>query len=158
LLIALGDRCIRLGAEVTGFSLDDGGVSVRLANGEEERSDLLIGADGLRSSVRRQLAGDGDPVYQGSTAWRGEIRAGGLEMEAGIGRDWWGRGGEFLALPLTDGRVYWAGTANAPRSGNAGTGDHKRDVLESDPGPAGSVWKESDRRIRHRRSHPALAQ
>jgi 2-polyprenyl-6-methoxyphenol hydroxylase-like FAD-dependent oxidoreductase len=127
---ALGYECIRLSAEVTGFSQDDAGVTIQLANGAEERADLVVGADGLRSAVRRQLVGDGDPVYQGFTAWRGEIPAGRLEMEAGTGRNWWGRGGEFLAFPLTDRRVYWAGTANAPRSARPGPAGHKQDVLD----------------------------
>ena len=130
LLAAFGEGGIRLGTEVSGFTQKDGGVSVQLAGGGEESGDLLIGADGLRSAVRRQLVGDGDPVYQGFTAWRGEISAGGLQVEAGVGRNWWGRGGEFLVFPLTDGRVYWAGTANAPRSGRAGLGGHKLDALE----------------------------
>ena len=130
LLAALGDGCIRLDAEVTGFSQDDAGVTVRLANGAAERADLLIGADGLRSVVRRQLVGDGDPDYQGFTAWRGEIPAGRLEVPAGTGRNWWGCGGEFLAFPLTDGRVYWAGTANLPRSAAPGPGGHKQDVVD----------------------------
>ena len=60
---AIGDGCVRLGAEVIGFSQDEVGVTVLLANGAEESADLLIGADGLRSAVRRQLVGDGDPVY-----------------------------------------------------------------------------------------------
>jgi 2-polyprenyl-6-methoxyphenol hydroxylase-like FAD-dependent oxidoreductase len=51
-------------------------------------------------------------------------------MEPGTGRNWWGRGGEFLAFPLTDGRLYWAGTANAPRSGEPSAGGHKQDVLD----------------------------
>jgi 2-polyprenyl-6-methoxyphenol hydroxylase-like FAD-dependent oxidoreductase len=130
LLTALGDGCVRLGVEVTGFSQDDGGVTVRLASGAEESADVLIGADGLRSAVRRQLAGDGDPIYQGFTAWRGEIPAGRLKLDAGTGRNWWVRGGEFLAFPLTDGRIYWAGTANAPKSARPGPGGHKQDVLD----------------------------
>jgi 2-polyprenyl-6-methoxyphenol hydroxylase-like FAD-dependent oxidoreductase len=130
LLTALGDGCVRLGVEVTGFSQDDGGVTVRLASGAEESAGVLIGADGLRSAVRRQLAGDGDPIYQGFTAWRGEIPAGRLKLDAGTGRNWWGRGGEFLAFPLTDGRIYWAGTAKAPKSARPGPGGHKQDVLD----------------------------
>ena len=139
LLAAIGDGCVRLGAEVIGFSQDEVEVTVLLANGAEESADLLIGADGLRSAVRRQLVGDGDPAYQGFTAWRGEIPAGRLEIEAGTGRNWWGRGGEFLAFPLTDGRVYWAGTANAPRSTTPGPVGHKQDVLNRFSGWDGLV-------------------
>ncbi len=129
-LLAALDGRIRFGAEVTGFSQDEASVRVRLAGGAEESADLLIGADGLRSAVGRQLLGDGDPVYQGFTAWRGEVPSGRLELDAGTGRNWWGRGGEFLAFPLTDGRIYWAGTANARQSAQPGPRGHKQDILE----------------------------
>lgn len=66
---------IRLGAHVTGFRLDDGTVRVELADGSSESVDGLIGADGLWSGVRAQIAGDGDPIYSGKTAWRATIPA-----------------------------------------------------------------------------------
>ena len=50
---------------------DANGVSARFANGGEARGDLLIAADGIRSSVRAQLAPDAKPVYAGYVAWRG---------------------------------------------------------------------------------------
>lgn len=48
-----------------------GGVRVRFTNGVEARGDLLIGADGIRSSVRAQLAPEAKPQYAGYVAWRG---------------------------------------------------------------------------------------
>src|SRR5262245_42204630 len=50
---------------------DAGGVSARFANGRIARGELLIGADGIRSSVRAQLAPDARPLYAGYVGWRG---------------------------------------------------------------------------------------
>jgi 2-polyprenyl-6-methoxyphenol hydroxylase-like FAD-dependent oxidoreductase len=47
------------------------GISVRFADGREEIADVLIGADGFRSSVRRCLFPDARPLYSGYVAWRG---------------------------------------------------------------------------------------
>ncbi|MGW6967166.1 rifampin monooxygenase [Streptomyces zaomyceticus] len=46
---------IRRGREVVGLSQDDDGVTVELADGERLRSRYLVGCDGGRSTVRRQL-------------------------------------------------------------------------------------------------------
>jgi salicylate hydroxylase len=49
------------------------GVELELADGTREHVDLLIGADGLRSSVRAALFGDHPPEFSGYVAWRGLI-------------------------------------------------------------------------------------
>jgi 2-polyprenyl-6-methoxyphenol hydroxylase-like FAD-dependent oxidoreductase len=85
LLGAVEPDVVRLGAEVTGFAQDAAGVTVRLAGGEELRSALLVGADGLRSVVRRSVIGDGAPRYAGYLAWRG------IAEGAGPVGEFWGR-------------------------------------------------------------------
>ncbi|HEV2743355.1 MAG TPA: FAD-dependent monooxygenase, partial [Rubrobacter sp.] len=50
-----GEGTLRLGAEVEGFRQDEGGVTAYFAGGGEERADLLVGADGLRSRGRASL-------------------------------------------------------------------------------------------------------
>ncbi len=52
--IELGAQ-VRRGCAVTGFEQDDQGVTVELADGEKLRSRYLIGCDGGRSTVRKQL-------------------------------------------------------------------------------------------------------
>lgn len=47
------------------------GVTAQFANGAEARGDLLIGADGIRSAVRAQLAPKAKPTYAGYVGWRG---------------------------------------------------------------------------------------
>ena len=48
-----------------------GAQSVRFEDGLEEAGDVVVAADGLRSTLRRQLFADGDPIYRGSTSFRG---------------------------------------------------------------------------------------
>jgi salicylate hydroxylase len=67
---ALGANAIRLGKRATGFTEDAGGVTLHFADGSSARGDLLIGADGLKSAVRRQIAGEVPANYTGDAAWR----------------------------------------------------------------------------------------
>lgn len=50
---------------------DERGVRVTFAGGKVEHADLLVGGDGIRSSVRGQLAPELQPVYAGYYIWRG---------------------------------------------------------------------------------------
>jgi 2-polyprenyl-6-methoxyphenol hydroxylase-like FAD-dependent oxidoreductase len=50
---------------------DGSGVQVYFANGRSERADLLVGCDGVRSSVRAHLAPEAQPIYSGYYIWRG---------------------------------------------------------------------------------------
>ena len=52
---------------------DAGGIVAHFANGDTARGDLLIGADGLRSTVRTSLLPGAQPVYAGYVAWRGLV-------------------------------------------------------------------------------------
>jgi 2,6-dihydroxypyridine 3-monooxygenase len=62
-----------LGKDLTGF--DDGGevVVARFADGDEERFELLVGADGIRSTVRSVLFPELRPTYAGYVGWRGTL-------------------------------------------------------------------------------------
>ena len=116
---------VREGAEVVGY--DDAGdaVTVRLADGQRFVADLLVGADGLRSAVRAQLIGDGEPRYAGYTSWRGIAPAG--SIDATRTTEAWGRGQRFGVVPIGHGEVYWFATANAPPGGRD---DDPRRALE----------------------------
>jgi len=50
---------------------DGSGVVVHFAGGHSERADILIGSDGIRSSVRAQVAPAIQPIYSGYYIWRG---------------------------------------------------------------------------------------
>lgn len=123
-----GSDCIHFGADVAGFREAGDGVEVLLRDGHSARGDFLVGADGLRSAVRRQLLGDGEPVYLGSTIWRGIAPGQGIDLELGSGINWFGRGSEFLAFHLKGGRIYWAGVTKEPAGERRGPGGHKEDL------------------------------
>jgi 2-polyprenyl-6-methoxyphenol hydroxylase-like FAD-dependent oxidoreductase len=50
---------------------DERGVTVQFSGGRVEQADILIGGDGVRSSVRGQMAPAVQPVYAGYYIWRG---------------------------------------------------------------------------------------
>jgi 2-polyprenyl-6-methoxyphenol hydroxylase-like FAD-dependent oxidoreductase len=110
LIDGLGRDQLALGAEVRGIA--DGALS--LADGTEIRPDLIVGADGLHSTVRAGILGEEDPLdsrivaYRGVSAWDWAVPDG----------EWWG--GESVAglLSLPDNNVYWyLAYRGAPESG-----------------------------------------
>src|SRR3712207_7166014 len=50
---AIGEGVLQMSATCTGFEQDATGVTARFEDGREERGDLLIGADGIRSLDRK---------------------------------------------------------------------------------------------------------
>lgn len=127
LLSALPEDAVHLDAECAGFRQDGSGVTALFADGTEESGDLLVGADGLNSTVRARLFGDGRPRYAGFTAWRGLTYAKGVPEE---GFEAWGRGEVFGVAPLGGGRFYWFATKNAPEGEGDAPGGRKAELLE----------------------------
>ena len=67
---AFDPSIVQLNKKATRFSEDANGVALHFDDGSSTRGDLLIGADGLKSVVRRQIAGDVVAQYTGDAAWR----------------------------------------------------------------------------------------
>src|SRR3954467_12977027 len=61
---------VRLGTTFTELAQDDDGVDVTFADGSTGRSDLLVGADGLRSWTRRALGINLETRSVGMGIWR----------------------------------------------------------------------------------------
>ncbi|HEY7319808.1 MAG TPA: FAD-dependent monooxygenase [Candidatus Binatia bacterium] len=61
---------IRLNCRVIGFAEHGDSVDLRLADGRIVQGDLLIGADGLKSVICQQIAGNVPATYTGDAAWR----------------------------------------------------------------------------------------
>jgi 2-polyprenyl-6-methoxyphenol hydroxylase-like FAD-dependent oxidoreductase len=70
---ALPDACYVNGLGGASTSECDDGVCLHLSDGETERLDLVIAADGIRSGLRAQLAPAVVPQYAGYIAWRGLV-------------------------------------------------------------------------------------
>lgn len=71
LLAALPPQRYHLAHACSRIEQDANRVTAYFRNGGSAQGELLIGADGIRSAVRNQLAPDALPQYAGYIAWRG---------------------------------------------------------------------------------------
>jgi 2-polyprenyl-6-methoxyphenol hydroxylase-like FAD-dependent oxidoreductase len=117
---------VRLGVEVTGVEHDENRVVARAADGSEERGELLIGADGLNSVVRREIA-DVATRYAGYTAWRGVSP---VPVEPGRLTESWGVGERFGLVDIARGRTYWFATKNAPEGESDEPEGRKAEIVQ----------------------------
>ena len=61
---------IRLNKQAVGFSEEADGVELNLRDGTTTHGDILVGADGLKSIIARQIVGQISASYTGDAAWR----------------------------------------------------------------------------------------
>src|SRR6266700_504870 len=96
----LGHRCIQL-------KEDGDRVRFSFAHGAAADADVLIGADGIRSVVQREIGLQSRPTSEGIMAYRGLIPAERLAWANDL-RDpalWLGSGRSFLLYPVANGRL-----------------------------------------------------
>ncbi len=144
---ALPPGVISTGSACRSFHEDATGVAVELDNGQSVRGDILIGADGIHSAIRRQLLGDSAPRYAGYIALRGIAR--------GVDRGRWlkpgehlfvqGRGTQLGVMPCGEDRTYWFATRNA-KAGSRITKAQLLDLLRSWPEVARAVVEATEDR------------
>ena len=70
---ALPAGVVRLGERAAGFVEEGDGVTVEFESGHRARGDVLIGADGIHSLVRRHLFGEQELDFSHIVAWRALI-------------------------------------------------------------------------------------
>jgi 2-polyprenyl-6-methoxyphenol hydroxylase-like FAD-dependent oxidoreductase len=102
----------RLGISLTGLSQDRDRVSVDFSDGSRADYDLVVGADGIHSTVRTLAIGGPSPRYAGQVAWRSIIptRPRGLNDLMVV----MGDGCFFGLAPVGGGRTYGFGGLSAP--------------------------------------------
>ena len=103
----LDPHCIVLDAKVTGVEQRDEGVRISFAQQEDLECDLLIGADGVRSIIRRALFGQDEAKQSGIMAWRGVIDCKLLpkHMHEMYATNWVGPGAHVVQYPLRRGEL-----------------------------------------------------
>jgi 2-polyprenyl-6-methoxyphenol hydroxylase-like FAD-dependent oxidoreductase len=76
------DGTIVFGSEVTGYETGGKSVRVHFANGREAEADVLVGADGVNSAVRRQYLPAAEPADTGGRCVYGKtpLRPAALEL------------------------------------------------------------------------------
>jgi 2-polyprenyl-6-methoxyphenol hydroxylase-like FAD-dependent oxidoreductase len=97
-------------------SLTDHGssVSVSFSDGSGAEFDLVVGADGLHSSVRAAVFGGPDAMYAGQMVWRSIASSAPLDPTSL--QFWLGDGCFFGLCPLGDGRTYGFANVTGPRA------------------------------------------
>jgi 2-polyprenyl-6-methoxyphenol hydroxylase-like FAD-dependent oxidoreductase len=130
---------IQMGAGLADLVAAGSEVEVLLADDSAARYDLLVGADGVDSTVRRLIWPDCPARYTGESYWRGIVAS-----RAGV-EDWTlslCRAGNFLVIPVGSGMAYWAAmttTDFAFRDEPAGRAQRVRDRFGDLAGPPRDV-------------------
>ena len=109
LLDAVGLDTLVLGAEVTGFTADDHQVTVQLDGREVVEGDVLVGADGANSVIRRDLhPSEPPPRDSGIVAVRGAVHGTIAHLGGLSGIYYFGRGIEAFLVRASETGIYWA--------------------------------------------------
>jgi 2-polyprenyl-6-methoxyphenol hydroxylase-like FAD-dependent oxidoreductase len=103
---------VHFSSSVKKISLLPEKAQVTTESGEVFEADLLVGADGIHSPVRRQLFGEVAPLYMGYRSHRMVV-----DNNAGVEHftELLGRGQRIGLVPIAPGRIYIWTTFNSPR-------------------------------------------
>ncbi len=108
LLDAVGPEPILLDSAVAGFETTAKGVTIVLADGRRESGDLLVGADGVASAIRRQLRpAEGPPRASGYHAIRGVAYDATALMHGVSAATYLGPGIEASLAQAGSNALYW---------------------------------------------------
>lgn len=154
---ALGGEGLHLGKRLV--DIDDSGSAAVLhfADGDRAEADLVIGADGAKSFLRRHVVGYDDARFSGCYGWRGIVGPEHLDLlpDPEALQFWMGPGGHLLHYPIGNGdqnfllvkRHYgpwteaaWVGASKAGEHVAAFDGWHPAVVEMISAAPASERW------------------
>lgn len=92
-----------LGTEVTDVSATPGGAAVSTADGTRLEAELVLGCDGIHSTVRSRAIGDVPARFSGMCAYRAVVPSDGVEQMV---RNWLGPRRHLVAYPVGRGGRY----------------------------------------------------
>jgi 2-polyprenyl-6-methoxyphenol hydroxylase-like FAD-dependent oxidoreductase len=130
LLNAVGRSQVHTNSCCVDVTMRDDGVDVLFEDGNSERADFVVGADGINSAVRRCLFGPSQPRYSGFTCWRGIAAFDADELRDGTTVLVLGAGFQMGVFACGKGRVYWFLAQLARRDGKDGAEGAKPHLLQ----------------------------
>ncbi|RYF31977.1 MAG: salicylate 1-monooxygenase [Comamonadaceae bacterium] len=71
---AVPSEAVKLGARVEDLRSDGDHVIAQMADGSQLTANVIVGADGIHSAVRKYLHGDAPPRFTGNICWRGMVQ------------------------------------------------------------------------------------
>ncbi|KAG6392905.1 hypothetical protein SASPL_147133 [Salvia splendens] len=107
LAAAVGPEIIMNESNVMDFVDDGEKVTVKLENGESYEGDLLVGADGIWSKVRKNLFGQTEPIYSGYTCYTGIADFVPADIETVGYRVFLGHKQYFVSSDVGGGKMQW---------------------------------------------------
>lgn len=88
------------------------GIQLEFLDGSRHKADVVIGADGIHSSVRQSIFPEAKERFSKQFCWRGVVP---FELEKGMNatmREAWGVGCRFGIVPIENNQVYWFACAS----------------------------------------------
>ncbi|KAL2906296.1 Zeaxanthin epoxidase chloroplastic [Bienertia sinuspersici] len=104
---AVGQDVIMNESNVVDFKDDGNKVTVMLESGQSYEGDLLVGADGIWSKVRKNLFGHTDAVYSGYTCYTGIADFVPADIETVGYRVFLGHKQYFVSSDVGGGKMQW---------------------------------------------------
>jgi salicylate hydroxylase len=101
----LAEGTVHTGFQATGFEQDDEQATVAFANGEVVSADVVIGVDGIHSTLQSFVTAPSKPLFSNTIAYRGVLDCASVGWPHGAVRNWLGFGKHFLAYPLRGGEL-----------------------------------------------------
>ncbi|HEY9648601.1 MAG TPA: FAD-dependent monooxygenase [Chroococcidiopsis sp.] len=119
---ALPEGTVRPGCAVERFEEREDAIQVFFQDGSSTTGDILVGADGLYSTVRARLHGQdrlAPAVYSGMCCWRGYFDGAGLPLDDQYSwAEFWGQGDRFGYFDVGAGRFSFYAFDNVEAGGN----------------------------------------
>jgi salicylate hydroxylase len=107
---AVGEVPLRLSAHGVGADTVNGTAVARFADGTQAEADVVIAADGIRSTIRAQKFGGDAPRFTGMMAWRAMVPMDCVPTRVGLGGSvalargeyvgWIGPNGHVITYPI----------------------------------------------------------
>ncbi|GMP27986.1 hypothetical protein CsSME_00003727 [Camellia sinensis var. sinensis] len=123
LACAVGEDAIMNDSNVVNFEDDGDKVTVILENGQRYEGDLLVGADGIWSKVRKNLFGFTEATYSGYTCYTGIADFVPADIETVGYRVFLGHKQYFVSSDVGAGKMQWYAFHNEPPGGVDGSTD-----------------------------------
>jgi salicylate hydroxylase len=119
---AFGPEHLHLGCRAESLAEHDQAMRVRCSSGVTFEAGLVVGADGVHSLVRDWVAGGDEPLYSGTSGFRGLVPIERLPnlRDPGALQFWMGPGAHLLHYPIDGGRlINFLAVVDGPREWTA---------------------------------------
>eukprot|EP01023_Acetabularia_acetabulum_P058863 TRINITY_DN700_c1_g2_i1.p1 TRINITY_DN700_c1_g2~~TRINITY_DN700_c1_g2_i1.p1 ORF type:complete len:653 (-),score=93.05 TRINITY_DN700_c1_g2_i1:893-2851(-) len=127
-----GEKVVLNSSQVVGFEEEPNSKSVTaiLSDGSSVSGDMLIGADGIWSKIRKQLVGPTEPNYSEYTCYTGIADYTPADINTVGYRVFLGNGQYFVSSDVGDGKMQWYGFHKEAAGGSDPEGCRKQRLLE----------------------------